>query len=197
MADNLSIIPPHLTALFNSIGEMTHEAKIDVERFLEHKVFKKKEIILTPGQICRYIYFIDKGMARSFYQDDGKEVTSWFMAENDVIISVKSFFRQESSDEYIQALEELSLYFISYENLQFLYEKHPSFATIGRRLTEFYYIKSEERLQNIRKKDAFDRYLFLLSNHQDIVQRVSSRIISSYLNIAEETLSRLRARNLT
>lgn len=192
-----TIIPPRLLALFNSIGELTQEARFDVEQLLEHKVLEKKKFILTQGQTSRYIYFIDKGLVRSFYIDDGKEVTGWFMAENDVIISVKSFFMQLPSEEYLQALEDLSLYFISYDNLQLLYKKHSCFATIGRRLTEFYYIKSEERLQNIRKKDAFERYKFLLSYHPTIFQRVSNRIISSYLTITEETLSRLRAKKLT
>jgi CRP-like cAMP-binding protein len=197
MNKNQSIIPPSLAALFKSIGELTPEAEADVELILENKIFSKKEIILRTGEICRHIYFIDTGMARSFYIDEGKEVTGWFMAENDVIISVKSFFLQAPSEENLQALEELSLYFISFENLQMLYAKHPSFSTIGRRLTEYYYIKSEERLQNIRKKDAFDRYKFLLSYHPGIFQRVSNRTISSYLNITEETLSRLRAKKLT
>lgn len=190
-----ALIPPTLVALFNVIGELSPEAKQDIGKILQHQTFSKKDFILTQGQICRHIYFIEYGLARSFYLDDGKEITSWFMMENDVIISVKSFFVQVPAAEYIQALEDTSLYYISFHDLMALYEAHPSFNTIGRRLIEIYYMKSEDRLQNIRKKDAFERYNFLITQHPEIRQRVSSRIISSYLGISEETISRLRERN--
>ena len=192
-----TLIPPTLLALFNAIGQLNPEAKQDIEKILQNQTFSKKDFILTQGQVCRHIYFIEHGLARSFYLDDGKEITSWFMIENDVIISVKSFFLEVPTEEYIQALEDTSLYFISFHDLMALYEVHPSFNTIGRRLTEIYYMKSEDRLQNIRKKDAFERYKFLITQHPEIIQRVSSRIISSYLGITEETLSRLRAKKLT
>lgn len=192
-----TLIPPTLLALFNAIGKLTPEAKEDIEKILQNQTFSKKDFILTQGQACRHIYFIEHGLARSFYLDDGKEITSWFMIENDVIISVKSFFLEVPTEEYIQALEDTSLYYISFHDLMALYEAHPSFNTIGRRLTEIYYMKSEDRLQNIRKKDVFERYKFLITQHPEIIQRVSSRIISSYLGITEETLSRLRAKKLT
>ena len=58
------------------------------------------------------------------------------MKECDVIISVESFFIQQSSKESIQALEDCILYYITYDELQHIYKTFPEFNFIGRVLTE-------------------------------------------------------------
>jgi hypothetical protein len=60
--------------------------------------------------------FYKKRTAQVFLIKDEKEVCSWFMKEDDVTISVESFFRQQNSNESIQALEDCMLYYITYEN---------------------------------------------------------------------------------
>jgi CRP-like cAMP-binding protein len=68
--------------------------------------------VLKEGQVCDNIYFIEQGYLRSFYLKDGKEITAWFMKENDVIVSVNSFFKREPSYEYIQAIEDSILHYV-------------------------------------------------------------------------------------
>ena len=114
------------------------------------------------------------------------------MKEDDFLISVKSFYLQEKSIENIEAIEDCSLYFISFEKLKSLYLKYHSFSIIGTVLTQQYYIRSEDRLFNLRKNSALLRYKFLLENHPDIILRSPNKHIASYLGITEETFSRLR-----
>jgi len=61
------------------------------------------------------------------------------MKEGDVIVSVESFFSQKQSYESIQALEDCILYYITYDELQFVYNHFPEFNFIGRVLVEKYY----------------------------------------------------------
>jgi len=153
----------------------------------------KKNFILKQGHICFNIYFINRGLLRCFYTIEGKEISSWFMREGDVIISVESFFNQTASKENIQALEECLLFYISYDELQYAYRSFPDFNTIGRILTQKYYQLSEQRLYSLRMQRAHDKYLFLLNYFPQIIQRVPLKYVASYLGITEETLSRIRA----
>ncbi len=114
------------------------------------------------------------------------------MKEGDVIISVESFFNQIPSHENIQALEDSILYYIEYNELQFLYHEHPEFNFVGRKLVEKYYQLSEKRLLSLRMQKAAQRYSFVMDNFPQIIQRVPSKYIASYLGITEETLSRIR-----
>ena len=152
----------------------------------------KNTVILKEGQTCRNIFFIEKGLVRSFYMKDDSEVSSWFMKEGDIIISVKSFYTQKPAEEYLQTIEDCILYGISYQDLSFVYHNFMEFNFIGRVLTEKYYMKSEERLYTIRKQKGKKRYEIFREQEPDLLQRIPSKYIASYLGLSIETLSRLR-----
>lgn len=159
---------------------------------LKTKNLSKKEYLLKQGHVSREICFIDKGLLRCFYLVDDKEVSSWFMKEGDVIVSVKSFFQQSESYEAIQALEDCTLYYISYNELQFIYRNFSEFNFIGRVLTERYYTLSEERLYAMRMQRAHDRYTYLMQYHAELILRVPSKFLASYLGITEVTFSKMK-----
>lgn len=180
-------------AYLNTIHPIQLETKDYLQQNLKALEVLKRTFILKQGHICRYIYFVNSGLLRCFYLRDGKEICSWFMKEGDVIISVESFFNQKESKENIQALEDSSLFFISYDELQFAYENFPDFNSIGRILTEKYYQLCEQRLYSLRMQKAHEKYQFLMRHFPQLVQRVPIKDIASYLGITLETLSRIRA----
>ncbi|MES2329300.1 MAG: hypothetical protein V4539_06820 [Bacteroidota bacterium] len=89
--DPSNIIPKILIELFNSIYPLEEEVLGEIASYLKCKSVKKKELLLKQGQICKNIYFIEKGLIRSFYNDGPNHITTWFMKENDIAISVKAF----------------------------------------------------------------------------------------------------------
>lgn len=164
-----------------------------LEGILKHIEVPKKGYLLKEGKVCENVWFIEKGLARCYYTKDGEEISSWFMKEGDVIFSVKSFYNQEPSYENIQVLEDSSLYFISYKELQQIYNTFLEFNFIRGVLTERYYMLSDERTFTIRMQKAHERYAHLVEHHPDLTQRVPAKYVASYLGISEETLSRIRS----
>ena len=72
--------------------------------------------------------------------------------------------------------------------------KHHSFALWYIRLVELHYVTQiEDRVSDLQLLDAKQRYQKLLLQSPDINNRVSLKHIASYLNITQETLSRIRA----
>jgi len=182
-----------LLAYLNSIYPLSQPAIEYLTEHLKEIEIPKKEFILKQGRICYNIYFVERGLLRCFYIKDDKEINSWFMKEQDVIFSVESFLNQTPSYENIQALEDCVLYYIDYNELQYLYNNCPEFNFIGRVVTEKYYKLSEQRLYSLRMQKAMERYNFILNHFPQIILRVPSKYIASYLGITEETLSRMRA----
>jgi CRP-like cAMP-binding protein len=125
---------------------------------------------------------------------DGHDISSWFMKEGDVIISVDSFFQQKESYESIQALEDTTIHYISYAELQDIYRRFSEFNFIGRVLTERYYMQSEQRLFSIRMMRSQERYDYLMEHHPELVLRVPARHLASYLGLTEVTLSKIKGR---
>lgn len=179
-----------LLEYLNSIFSLSSDLREHLIQILQSRTFLKKEFLLKSGRVSNKIFFIEKGLVRCFYEDHEKEVCSWFMKEGDCIISVESFFQQKESYENIQALEDTNAYYIDYNELQYIYQTFPEFNFIGRVLTETYYILSEQRLYSMRMHTASERYNFLMENLPELIQRVPSKYLASYLGIAEETLSR-------
>lgn len=159
---------------------------------LKKRQLQKKDFLLKKGHTCNDICFINKGLLRCFYMIEDKEVSSWFMKEGDVIVSVESFFQQTTSYEFIQALEDCTVYYITYSELQFIYRNFSEFNFIGRVLLEHYYTLSEQRLYAMRMQRSHDRYSYLMKYHTELILRVPSKFLASYLGITEVTLSNIK-----
>lgn len=184
-----------LLNFLNSVYPLSKDLTEYLRQNLKGELIKKKEMLLEKGRICKNIFFIEEGLVRCFYLLNDKEVCSWFMKEGDVIISVESFFKQMPSYESIQALEDCMVHFISYEQLMYAYKSFIEFNFIGRMLTEKYYILSERRLYSLRMHKAVERYEDLINTDPEIVRRVPSKYIASYLGVSLETLSRVKSKH--
>ena len=183
-----------LLDLLNRIHPLSKPLEDFLGEHLKLKELRKKEFLLKAGHVSRYIYFIESGLLRCFYIRHEAEVCSWFMKEGDVIISVESFFTQRPSYESIQALEDCELYYISYDELQFIYRHFPEFNFTGRVLTEKYYTLSEQRLYSLRMQRGYERYQYIIEHFPELILRVPSKYLASYLGITEVTLSHIKGR---
>ena len=181
-----------LITIINQFANISEQAKNELFDIVSMKGFDKGSYIVEQGKACKHLYFIKSGFLRGFYYQDGKEITSWFASENDVVTSMYSFISQKPSFETIEVLEDSNLFVISYENVQFLFKKYPEFNLIGRLLTEKYYIELEERTMSLQFQTATERYLKLLQQQPQLLQKASLGMIASYLGISQETLSRIR-----
>ena len=186
-----------LFQLLASIHPVSDELQDYLSMTLKAKQVLKKQVLLKIGHINRNIYFVTEGLFRCYYIRDEKEVCSWFMKEMDVMVSVESFFKQVPSYEAIQALEDSMVYYISYEELQFVYNNFPAFNYNARVFAEKYYSLSEQRLYALRMQKAHERYSFLTTNFPELIQRVPSKYLASYLGVTDVTLSNIRSKRIS
>jgi CRP-like cAMP-binding protein len=152
--------------------------------------FKKNEIILDYGEICRYCYFAVKGLVLIKFLKDGIEKVKWALIENDVIVSVKSFNHQTPSMDKLIAREDTLCVALSWEDLQTLYDEYPAFLMVGHRLTQYYYEQAEERATWVHYS-AEERYEMLLKQYP-WANRVTDAELASYLGITNVHLSRIK-----
>ena len=106
---------------------------------------------------------------------------------------MKSYVENAKGYEDIELLEESVLYELNIQNLHHLFEQDIHFANWGRKLIEKELIKTEEKLISQQFLTAKERYIELLKNRPDLMQRVQLGYIASYLGITQVSLSRIRA----
>ena len=177
----------------HNISKLSDDTKSDLVTCLKTFVFEKNQTILKQGQVCNYLYFVDKGVLRLFYYRDGKDITDYFATEQNIIGGIDSFFSRKPSDKIIETLEPCSLIAISYNNLEKLYQKQHDLERVGRILSVGAFLSMQNRLFAIQFHTAKQRYQELLESSPDILQRVPLGHIASYLGITQVTLSRIRS----
>jgi CRP-like cAMP-binding protein len=160
---------------------------------VKSRIVKKKDFLLKEGAIARYIYFIRSGLLRCFYTKGEKEVTSWLLKEDNVVVAVLSFYDQHAGFENIQAVEETEVLYISYDELEMIYKEYPEFNYIGRVLTIEYLKFWTMQLYNLRMCTARERFKLLMKEDTDLFLRVPQIYLASYLGMIPETFSRMKA----
>lgn len=160
---------------------------------LKVRVFQKKEFLLEENTVCRYNYFIIKGVVRSYFIDEkGNERITLFAIDNWWVTHMESFVKETPSTHYLQALEETTVLYLSKETLEKLYSKYPKLERLFRIVTE------NMLIANLRKSDIFlqmksrDRYHSFAQLVPEFMQRVPQYMIASYLEMTPEYLSELR-----
>jgi len=155
--------------------------------------FRRGTIVINAGKIERYVYFIEKGMARAFRETHKGQTTIWFGQAGDVMLSFLSFFKNKAGYESIEVLEDSVLYRISSNHLQELYHQYLPISNWGRRFAEQELLLTEQRFMDLQFKTATERYQELLKHSPSILQRIQLGHIASYLGITQVSLSRIRA----
>ncbi len=182
----------HLKEFINSIAPISEQAFQVVEELAIKRTFKKGEIILEEGTICKHIYLVSSGALRVFQYDNGKEISTKFILQGNVITSYYSLISTKATQENIQALVNTELVMIPYHPLEILFDQYHELERLGRKILEDYFIKREERILILQSKTALERYQLLLADQSELLNIASLGHIASYLGITQETLSRVR-----
>jgi CRP-like cAMP-binding protein len=182
-----------LIAHLSSVISISKELEKEITAISKPVSFSKGEAVIQIDGRCSSLYFIDKGLLRGYYFQEGKEITNWFAQEDEFATCFYAFIACKPSFEIVQALEDCELTELNYTALQNLYKTFPETERIGRLITENYYIKLEERVLNLQFKTAKERYQKLFSSKPSLLRRASLGQIAAYLGITQETLSRIRA----
>lgn len=187
-----------MEALRSFISHYTPVSEADwqqIARCFEAKVFEKEEIILQEGKICRHLYFIERGLLRYFIWKDGTDVTKFFTEAPYCFTSQVSFSTEKPANESIQALEKSLVWQITLQQANELLELK-SWNTFVRKLIQEVQFYTEKILQEIQTETAEQRYVKMLTQEGDFVQRIPLKYLASYLGIAPQSLSRIRKKIL-
>lgn len=160
------------------------------------KVLKvpKRTLLTKEGEIATGVYFITKGLLRTYYTKDVTEITAFIFSEGLFASCYESFLMQSQSNQTLEALEDCELLAIDYKSLQALYKQVPALQVVARVVAEQRFINGQRILSWHLLDNPEQRYRKFSHHYSDLLLRVPQHIIASFLGITPVSLSRIRKR---
>jgi CRP-like cAMP-binding protein len=152
---------------------------------------KDKEVLIPYGKVDPNLYVQKDGMLRAFYLDNGTEKTYGFSSPGTIVISYHSMFSREPSVFQIESCGETTLLKMTKKQVDELLDSSLEFAK-WLLMTQLHQLYDNEWKTTAVIGSAKDRYLWIFKNRPEYIKRVSSRVMASYLGIAQEHLYRLK-----
>lgn len=187
------ILRQSIASIHSHFTPLTEACVVDLAKAATTLRLQKGEVFVREGQFATDVYFVLNGCARAYYLKDGKDITDWFVFENDFIIAINSFYQGIPSPHFIEVLEESILISIPKTEVNKLTEKYRAFDRLEKIAVTQTMLALQQRMVSIQFETAYQRYQNLLTVHPAITQRVPLKHIASYLGITLETLSRVRS----
>ena len=179
--------------LANNIPISDENWKIYSEKNVR-KEYKKREIILKVGEVENYLSFVEEGTARLFFVKDDRELTTRFVFKHQYLTSYDSFLQRSPSRCTVEALTDMVVWQIHYDDLQEVYRTSSMGNLIGRVTVEYIYLAKSNKEFSYLSESAEERYLKLIKEHPELFQLVALKHIATYLGITPQALSRIRRR---
>ena len=186
--------------LAQSFRKIYHIEDATLERLqtsLSRKTFVKGERIITQGAVSNHFFIIEKGIVRCLYEDldEATETTLLFGIEGNLFTSLASVVYGQPSQTSYDALGNVTVLSISFDDFWKLCDECPDLMRWQShyQLYQLYTLEKRATLTGIG--DAYTRYMqYIKMRGKETISKIPLKYISQYLNISQETLSRIRNR---
>jgi len=164
--------------------------------YFEQKIFKKKSILLEIGKVSNEVFYLINGCIRLYCEKDGEELSTYFFTENMFAGSYDSFLSRKLSKVAIETLEDCEVLVLSHESLESLYQVFPKMNEFIRKAIEQRFVLLHDLFISYLLNSPEERYLTLIKDRPELLQRIPQHQIASFLGITPVSLSRIRNRVL-
>lgn len=196
MAGLMKVIVPKrdiARELARKYSTMTHDELDVLEDLLVPVKYGKGERILSEGEVCTGISYIEKGLVRQYYIKNGKEVTEHLGVDHSIFMCIESLFKEEPSHLQVEALEPTLVYILPKAKLEAAAMRNVNIQMLYRKILEESLIQSQVHADLMRFETAPNKYKRLCEMNPQVVLRAPLTYIANYLQMTPETLSRIRS----
>jgi len=156
--------------------------------------YKRKAFITNEGEVEQYMYFVQEGIQKSYYLNEGKEHVVAFTYPPSFSGIPESFFTQAPSNCFLQCITASRLLRIHRTQHQAMMQKHRVLETLFRIGTEQVLVGIIKRHYELLAHDIETRFKIFTSRSPHILNMIPHKDIASYLRIDPTNFSKLLKR---
>lgn len=158
------------------------------------KQFPKKTDLVLEGTVCKQAFLIEEGCLRSWFNDDGRDITFQFFFENALVSSLESLKMNRPCLFTIETITPATLLVVEGEAFFQAIHSSPAMTNAAQQLLCSRFYHYQKLFLSRIKNNPQRRYEELLKENPTIFERVPHHYIASYLGITPVSLSRIRAK---
>lgn len=186
-------------------NQFRNKFPLDDSKWIEYTdCFKRlevpsKTILLKEGEISKKLFIIEKGCIRVWFNNNGKDLTTQFFFENQSVASIESFMKKSPSPASIETIESSILWWISKNDLDKILCEIKEIPQLRDRFIDMIFERTFDYMKyfvSFIKDSPTQRYLSLIEERPQILQRIPQHYIASYLGITTVHLSRIKSKLL-
>jgi CRP-like cAMP-binding protein len=159
---------------------------------IQVRKFQKKEQLTVAGEVEDYFNFITSGLIRKYYLRKKQEMNTQISYEGHIIHAQESYHSRQPSEYFVETIEPSTVVSIRYDDLEAAYNKSHKIERLGRLVITFSMVIKDRWQMQMLNMIPRERFLYFVTNHPELIQRVPQKYLASYLNIKPETFSRFK-----
>ena len=171
--------------------KLSDNAILLLKEHMEVMNIEKNTTFLNQGSINTHVYFVSKGLIRTWFLRDAKEYISHFSFDGD--LATFPLDGERYSLVSSTSIEDSVILRISKEKMESLFAESTELALWGYNLMKAQVNYAMSDYLNIFSREKKEMYKVFLTRHPDILQRISLKDIAAYINVTPSSLSRIRA----
>jgi len=182
---------------FRNKFPLTDEKWLKYTSYFNRIEVSSKTILLEEGEISKKLFIIEKGCIRVWFNNNGKDLTTQFFFENQSVASIESFMKKFPSQAAVETIEPSVLWWISKSDLDKILEEIKEIPELRDRLINMLFQRTFDYMKyfvSFIKDSPTQRYLNLIEERPQIIQRVPQHYIASYLGVTTVHLSRIKSK---
>lgn len=176
---------------YGNISELEEES---IKTFFVPLIIKKKKILIEKNSVCNRLFFVNKGLLRTYYIDNnGNEFTRRIAWENGFLTNMNSFRKNGiENNETIECIENAEILQITKKDLDKLLFFSENLTKIYHIILEKYMAINIRRYQHLSSSNPSEKLNYFNENYPLLKCRINDTTLASFLSISRKTLIRAR-----
>jgi CRP-like cAMP-binding protein len=177
--------------ILGNIGQFSDNDITLFKKYTIRKTIDKNHFVLNEGEICQSVFYILSGSFFQFQIDDIEESIIDLHLQKEWMFNHQSLIEQSLSKTAIKAFAKSELLELRLNSLHSLIAKSQAFLQLGRIFNQ-----TNNRIYLFDNPlSPAEKYNYIIKAKPYITKVFPIKMIASYLKMAPETLSRVRANN--
>lgn len=177
-----------MRGLFSGLSEACWS---DLQGIWQPVTAKRKEILTSPGQVEKYLYFVVEGVQRAYLVDEeGREATLLFMYTHTFAGNADSFLVQRPSLYFFETITASKFLRTTFQQLDELMLRHHDLERLIRIMVSETLAGVLKRQVELQSLSAEQRFRTFMARSPHLLNMVPHKYIASYLRIDPTNFSK-------